>query len=239
MDLHANRQIVFPHGKKSQVIFTVFPSIAYSYQTGHSHLSYDDHLQSYYQALSASHISTLSDGTGDSGSGPTPPPPDIQPIVDKTAEYVARNSDGFERTVLEKHCGDSRFSFLNPWDQYHAYYQMKKQQFLEKVTAENKENSLKEKLNVQKLSSSGAISFKLPSKSSKLLEPTVDLSTGDEDQYEEEEEGGEGQPRQCDNIDNGLDEAGPPSAKRRHGDEEEGEEEDEEEGDKIGYKVQV
>lgn len=227
--------------KKSLSFFTVGSSLAYGYQAGHSHLSYDDHLQSYYQALSASHISTLGDESGSGVSGPTPPPPDLQPIVDKTAEYVARNSDGFERTVLEKHCGDSRFSFLNPWDQYHAYYQMKKQQFLKKIVAEDKENSLKEKPNVQKLSSSGTISFKLPAKSSKLLAPTVDLSTGDDDEYEEEE-GGEGQRRRSESIDNGLGEAGPPPAKRQCRDEEDkgGEEEEEdEEGDKIGCKVQV
>ena len=216
----------------------LFSYSAYGYQTANP-ASYNDHLQSYYQALSANHISSLSSSVAGNTTGPTPPPPDLQPIVDKTAEYVARNSDGFERTVLEKHCGDSRFSFLNPWDQYHAYYQMKKQQFQEKGEQDDKE--LKEKSNIQKLNSSGAVSFKLQMKNSKLLAPKVDLSVGgeDEDEYGEGQE--EGERGQNEIVNNGLeDKVEPPPAKRRRGEEEdEEEEEEEEEGDKIGCKVQV
>ena len=59
------------------------------------------------------------------GSGPVPPPPDLQPIVIKTAEYVAKNGESFEKTVLEKHLDDPRFEFLSPWHRFHAYYKMK------------------------------------------------------------------------------------------------------------------
>ena len=214
-----------------------FSHSAFGYQTANP-ASYDDHLQSYYQALSANHISSLNSSAAGNTSGPTPPPPDLQPIVDKTAEYVARNSDSFERTVLEKHCGDPRFSFLNPWDQYHAYYQMKKRQFQEKSEQEDKE--LKIKSNVQKLNSSGAVSFKLQTKNSKLLAPKVDLSVGgeDEDEYGEEEQ--EGERGQNEIVSNGLeDKIEPPPAKRRRGEEEDEDEEEEAEGDKIGCKVQV
>ena len=158
--------------------------------------------------------------------------------MDKTAEYVARNSDSFERTVLEKHCGDSRFSFLNPWDQYHAYYQMKKQQFQEKSEQEDKDNKVKS--NVQKLNSSGAVSFKLQTKTSKLLAPTVDLSVGGEEEEECGEEEGERGSNEI--LNNGLEEeVEPPPAKRQRGEEEEEEDEEAEEGegDKIGCKVQV
>ena len=158
--------------------------------------------------------------------------------MDKTAEYVARNSDSFERTVLEKHCGDSRFSFLNPWDQYHAYYQMKKQQFQEKSEQEDKDNKVKS--NVQKLNSSGAVSFKLQTKTSKLLAPTVDLSVGGEEEKECGEEEGERGSNEI--LNNGLEEeVEPPPAKRQRGEEEEEEDEEAEEGegDKIGCKVQV
>lgn len=100
------------------------------------------------------------------------PPAEARPIVDKTAEYVAKNSDDFERTVLEKHIDDPRFSFLNPWDQYHAYYAAMKKYFKSKADEECKsllgaipmppEDTVK--VNVQKLSSNGAVSFKLQPK---------------------------------------------------------------------------
>ncbi|XP_006874125.1 PREDICTED: splicing factor, suppressor of white-apricot homolog [Chrysochloris asiatica] len=59
-----------------------------------------------------------------------PPPPDIQPVIDKLAEYVARNGVKFETSVRAKN--DQRFEFLQPWHQYNAYYEFKKQFFLHK-----------------------------------------------------------------------------------------------------------
>ncbi|XP_067910693.1 splicing factor, suppressor of white-apricot homolog isoform X2 [Heterodontus francisci] len=59
-----------------------------------------------------------------------PPPPDIQPVIDKLAEYVARNGTKFETSVRDKK--DTRFEFLQPWHQYNAYYEFKKQYFSQK-----------------------------------------------------------------------------------------------------------
>lgn len=59
-----------------------------------------------------------------------PPPPDIQPVIDKLAEYVARNGTKFETSVRDKN--DTRFEFLQPWHQYNAYYEFKKQYFSQK-----------------------------------------------------------------------------------------------------------
>ncbi|CAH7247553.1 Sfswap [Phodopus roborovskii] len=59
-----------------------------------------------------------------------PPPPDIQPVIDKLAEYVARNGLKFETSVRAKN--DQRFEFLQPWHQYNPYYEFKKQFFLQK-----------------------------------------------------------------------------------------------------------
>ncbi|XP_068845834.1 splicing factor, suppressor of white-apricot homolog isoform X4 [Capricornis sumatraensis] len=64
-----------------------------------------------------------------------PPPPDIQPVIDKLAEYVARNGLKFETSVRAKN--DQRFEFLQPWHQYNAYYEFKKQFFLQKEGSEN------------------------------------------------------------------------------------------------------
>uniref|UniRef100_A0A3Q2DLD0 Splicing factor, suppressor of white-apricot homolog n=1 Tax=Cyprinodon variegatus TaxID=28743 RepID=A0A3Q2DLD0_CYPVA len=59
-----------------------------------------------------------------------PPPPDIQPVIDKLAEYVARNGLKFEASVRAKK--DPRFDFLQSWHQYNAYYEFKKNYFLQK-----------------------------------------------------------------------------------------------------------
>ena len=183
--------------------------------------------QAYYQALSASHISSV---------GPTPPPPNLQPIVDKTAEYVARNSDGFERTILQKHCDDPKFNFLNPWSEYHSYYQARKMHCRERIAQEQreKESYLNSLPNVQRLGSSGAVSFKLEPKSSRVVSTgeVVDLGIGEEVEDEGERRSGEGGEE-------------PPAAKRQcldtceGGDSGEGGEGEVVKEDKIGNKVQV
>lgn len=180
-------------------------------------MHYAQNLEAYYHALRDQHVHH-------SSSGPIPPPPDLQPIVDKTAQYVARNDDGFERTVLEKHCDDPRFRFLNPWDQYHRYYQMKKQEHREKLAQveADKENALRSIPNIQRLSETGSISFKLAARSSKLSATKVDLSADEEEEGEEREKEEE--------------EEKPPPAKRPHT---EGEDKEEDDEDKMDFKVQV
>ncbi|KAG8455986.1 hypothetical protein GDO86_001971 [Hymenochirus boettgeri] len=59
-----------------------------------------------------------------------PPPPDIQPVIDKLAQYVARNGIKFETSVQAKN--DARFDFLQPWHQYNPYYEFKKHFFMQK-----------------------------------------------------------------------------------------------------------
>ncbi|CAJ0577979.1 unnamed protein product, partial [Mesorhabditis spiculigera] len=53
------------------------------------------------------------------------PPPDIRTIVDKTANFVARNGVEFENKIREKEAQNPRFSFLLPTDPYNAYYKHK------------------------------------------------------------------------------------------------------------------
>uniref|UniRef100_A0A8C4ENI1 Splicing factor, suppressor of white-apricot homolog n=1 Tax=Dicentrarchus labrax TaxID=13489 RepID=A0A8C4ENI1_DICLA len=59
-----------------------------------------------------------------------PPPPDIQPVIDKLAEYVARNGVKFEASVRAKN--DPRFDFLQSWHQYNTYYEFKKNYFMQR-----------------------------------------------------------------------------------------------------------
>lgn len=51
------------------------------------------------------------------------PPPDIRTIVDKTAQFVAKNGPEFEKRIIANNAGNVKFNFLNASDPYHAYYQ--------------------------------------------------------------------------------------------------------------------
>ncbi|KAL0398081.1 UNVERIFIED_CONTAM: putative splicing factor 3A subunit [Sesamum radiatum] len=51
------------------------------------------------------------------------PPPDIRNIVDKTAQFVAKNGPEFEKRIIANNEGNAKFNFLRPSDPYHAYYQ--------------------------------------------------------------------------------------------------------------------
>ncbi|XXQ29728.1 SURP motif domain-containing protein [Plasmodiophora brassicae] len=53
------------------------------------------------------------------------PPPDLRPIIEKTAAYVAKHGTAFEAVILSKQQNDRRFDFLHPDNPYHAYYKSK------------------------------------------------------------------------------------------------------------------
>lgn len=59
------------------------------------------------------------------------PPPDIRSIVDKTASFIAKHANpaAFEDKIRQREKTDSKFSFLNESDAYHAYYQHRIKQF--------------------------------------------------------------------------------------------------------------
>lgn len=57
------------------------------------------------------------------------PPPELRSIVDKTAQYVARNGIEFESKIRGDNAGSNRLAFLNDEDPYHAYYQAKLEAF--------------------------------------------------------------------------------------------------------------
>jgi len=58
------------------------------------------------------------------------PPPDIRSIVDKTAEFVARNGKSFEEKILASAEGqNTKFNFMRPHDPYNAYYELKISEF--------------------------------------------------------------------------------------------------------------
>ncbi|XP_065187262.1 splicing factor 3A subunit 1-like [Sycon ciliatum] len=53
------------------------------------------------------------------------PPPEVRNIVDKTANFVARNGPEFESRIRQNEQNNAKFNFLTPGDPYHAYYQHK------------------------------------------------------------------------------------------------------------------
>ncbi|CAL1377437.1 unnamed protein product [Linum trigynum] len=53
------------------------------------------------------------------------PPLDIRNIVDKTAQFVAKNGPEFEKRIIAHNANNAKFDFLNPSNAYHAYYQHK------------------------------------------------------------------------------------------------------------------
>lgn len=53
------------------------------------------------------------------------PPPDIRQIIDKTADFVARNGTAFEDKIRESGQNSQKFAFLNTYDPYHHYYEQK------------------------------------------------------------------------------------------------------------------
>ncbi|CAM6101094.1 unnamed protein product [Calypogeia fissa] len=63
------------------------------------------------------------------------PPPDVRSIVDKTAQFVARNGPEFEKRILANEKGNVKFNFLKSEDPYHAYYQHRVSEFRTQLQA--------------------------------------------------------------------------------------------------------
>ncbi|UJR25160.1 hypothetical protein I4U23_006518 [Adineta vaga] len=79
-----------------------------------------------------------------------PPPPDVKPIIDKLAEYVARNGKEFEQSIQIKN--DPRFGFLERDHIHYNYYQLKvqlcTQNILQSKTEDNQNDSDNNELNI-------------------------------------------------------------------------------------------
>lgn len=52
------------------------------------------------------------------------PPPDLRAIIDKTAEFVARNGVAFEAKIREQERMNPKFAFLHKADAYYGYFRM-------------------------------------------------------------------------------------------------------------------
>eukprot|EP00051_Salpingoeca_urceolata_P010925 m.134236 g.134236 ORF g.134236 m.134236 type:complete len:661 (+) comp16912_c1_seq2:332-2314(+) len=63
------------------------------------------------------------------GVGIIYPPPEVRNIVDKTAQFVAKNGWEFAEKVAAQKEGDAKFKFLNPASPFYAYFSHKVEQF--------------------------------------------------------------------------------------------------------------
>eukprot|EP00741_Cyanophora_paradoxa_P022730 tig00021501_g21952.t1 len=59
------------------------------------------------------------------------PPPDVRNIIDKTAQFVAKNGEDFERRIMMNERNNVKFNFLQYADPYNAYYKWKIMEFRE------------------------------------------------------------------------------------------------------------
>eukprot|EP00276_Gloeochaete_wittrockiana_P022220 CAMPEP_0184338400 /NCGR_PEP_ID=MMETSP1089-20130417/6933_1 /TAXON_ID=38269 ORGANISM="Gloeochaete wittrockiana, Strain SAG46.84" /NCGR_SAMPLE_ID=MMETSP1089 /ASSEMBLY_ACC=CAM_ASM_000445 /LENGTH=822 /DNA_ID=CAMNT_0026664889 /DNA_START=764 /DNA_END=3228 /DNA_ORIENTATION=+ len=51
------------------------------------------------------------------------PPPDVQGVITKLANFIQKNGEAFELKVKEKEKMNPKFSFLLPWNEFHPFYE--------------------------------------------------------------------------------------------------------------------
>ncbi|CAG9462809.1 unnamed protein product [Pedinophyceae sp. YPF-701] len=100
------------------------------------------------------------------------PPPDIRAILDKTAQFVAKNGVAFEKRILEAERQNAKFQFLVPTSPYHAFYRHR----VEEIQS-GKDDAAK------------AAQAEAAKAASEPAKPAADQKEGDE-QPEEEQQGG-------------------------------------------------
>ena len=108
----------------------------------------------------------------------------MQSVVDKMAEYAAKNGEDFERTVLSKNSSDPRFAFLRPGNEYHAYYTTKKLLYINKLCEEKLEEAAKPIMH--SLNPDGKVGFSLATTKLQPSDVTLEDSSDDEGEIEGE-----------------------------------------------------
>jgi splicing factor 3A subunit 1 len=60
------------------------------------------------------------------------PPFELRRLIDKAAEFVAKNGANFESMLIKAEINNPKFSFFSIEDIYHAYYRQKLQELTPK-----------------------------------------------------------------------------------------------------------
>lgn len=135
------------------------------------------------------------------------PPPEVERIIEKLAQYVAKNGQDFEQTIRQRN--ESRFEFINPGNIYHGHYIKKKLQILEEKRRQQAEeiimnNNLKANGDASKTSNcKKPISFSLDKK--KFVEGILS-SCKDKSKDEAKSDDGSNDCKSDEDDDLGLDE---------------------------------
>eukprot|EP00898_Chlorokybus_atmophyticus_P003838 jgi/Chlat1/4455/Chrsp29S04408 len=108
------------------------------------------------------------------------PPLDIRNIVDKTAQFVAKNGAEFEKRIHASNKGNVKFNFLNPGDPYHAYYQYKLKEYIEGLGKPPPPPKLEDGASANGTTNAG---FAAALKEEAIREPAEPLEKPDPDQY--------------------------------------------------------
>lgn len=59
------------------------------------------------------------------------PPPDMRAIIDKTAQFIAKQGPAMEKKIFSSDPTKIKFAFILPDNPFHAYYKMAVQSFKE------------------------------------------------------------------------------------------------------------
>lgn len=62
---------------------------------------------------------------------------EIYEVISKTAAFVAKAGPSLESKIKEKNFGNPKFGFLNPWNEFHAYYRSQVDYFTSHGSADN------------------------------------------------------------------------------------------------------
>jgi len=169
---------------KDKIVIETEPLINSESSSNHSQVKNVSHLPSQLSHLS--HYNSEPPNLNKSSLLPSPPP-DVELIIEKLAQYVAKNGEEFEQTVRKR--DEERFGFLNPGNIYHAHYIRRKLYFLEEKRKLQANELIAKKLNEtenEKNSSKSSVSFTLAVKERKKLiisdsNDDVDTDNGDND----------------------------------------------------------
>ncbi|XP_008229239.1 PREDICTED: probable splicing factor 3A subunit 1 [Prunus mume] len=88
------------------------------------------------------------------------PPLEIRIVLDKTAEFVAKNGPGFEKRVVAENTGNQKFNFLISSSPFHAYYQHRLLEFCAQNQSSGQQEQEQEQPSLQQPAADPSAQFK-------------------------------------------------------------------------------
>ncbi|KAK2194409.1 bifunctional SWAP-Surp/Splicing factor 3A subunit 1 [Babesia duncani] len=118
------------------------------------------------------------------------PPSHIRSVIDKTAQFVAKNGEQFESKIRNDQSGNTsahgaKFAFLNPFNAYHSYYKLKLSEIRKGIVVDSQPSipqailDKREKLELKNRSKEKLLALS----DFHSLGPTVDVAEPEEDVF--------------------------------------------------------